>query len=67
MNKYFFRFVLLLKPYNKTNIEYIQKIIKGNNLKVIPQRIGVLEAIYFFPVIPKAEQIIDFIKEKNSA
>lgn len=67
MNKYFFRFVLVLKHYNKTNIDYIQKIIKGNNLKVMPQRIGVRETIYFFPVIPKAEQIIDFIREKNSA
>lgn len=66
MNKYFFRFVLLVKHYAKTNIDYIQKIIKGNNLIVVSPRLEVFETVLLFGH-PKTEQIIDFIREKNSA
>ena len=43
----------------------IQELIKAKNLKVTPQRIVVLEAIYSLQNHPTAEQIIDFIHQKH--
>ena len=39
----------------------IQENLKGKNLKITPQRICVLEAIYTLKNHPTAEQIIDFV------
>ena len=46
------------------DIKHIQVLIKEKDLKVTPQRIGVLEAIYTLRNHPTAEQIIDFIHDK---
>ncbi|HBG81208.1 MAG TPA: transcriptional repressor, partial [Porphyromonadaceae bacterium] len=46
------------------DIKHIQELIKEKDLKVTPQRIGVLEAIYTLRNHPTAEQIIDFIHDK---
>jgi Fur family peroxide stress response transcriptional regulator len=43
----------------------IQELIKAKNLKVTPQRIVVLEAIYSLQNHPTTEQIIDFIHQKH--
>lgn len=47
------------------DIKNIQEVLKEKDLKVTPQRIGVLEAIYTLRNHPTAEQIIDFIHKKN--
>lgn len=47
------------------DIKNIQELLKEKDLKVTPQRIAVLEAIYTLRNHPSAEQIIDFIHEKN--
>lgn len=46
------------------DIKNIQEVLKEKDLKVTPQRIGVLEAIYTLRNHPTAEQIIDFIHHK---
>lgn len=46
------------------DIKHIQELIKEKDLKVTPQRIGVLEAVYTLHNHPTAEQIIDFIHNK---
>lgn len=43
----------------------IQEILKEKDLKVTPQRVAVLEAIYKLRSHPTAEQIIDFIRKKH--
>ncbi len=47
------------------DINNIQEVLKEKDLKVTPQRIGVLEAIYSLRNHPTAEQIIDFIHKKH--
>ncbi|WP_436415335.1 Fur family transcriptional regulator [Petrimonas sp.] len=47
------------------DINNIQELLKEKDLKVTPQRIGVLEAIYSLRNHPTAEQIIDFIHKKH--
>lgn len=46
------------------NIKKFQEILKEKDLKVTPQRIGVLEAIHTLRNHPTAEQIFDFIHKK---
>ena len=46
------------------DIKHIQELLKKKELKVTPQRIGVLEAVYTLHNHPTAEQIIDFIHNK---
>ncbi|MDO5523176.1 MAG: Fur family transcriptional regulator [Bacteroidia bacterium] len=47
------------------DIQDIQEVLKEKGLKVTPQRLGVLEAIYTLRNHPTAEQIIDFIHKKH--
>ncbi len=47
------------------DIKDIQELLKEKDLKVTPQRIGVLEAIHTLRNHPTTEQIIDFIHKKN--
>ncbi|NLX65962.1 MAG: transcriptional repressor [Bacteroidales bacterium] len=45
--------------------ETIREKLKSKGLKITPQRISVLEALYALQDHPTAEQIIDFIHQKN--
>ena len=45
--------------------ETIREKLKSKGLKITPQRISVLEAIYTLQDHPAAEQIIDFVHQKN--
>ncbi|NLY23609.1 MAG: transcriptional repressor [Bacteroidales bacterium] len=47
------------------HIEEIQNKLKASGLKITPQRIAVLEAIYTLQNHPVAEQIIGFVHRKN--
>ncbi|MDO5663811.1 MAG: transcriptional repressor [Bacteroidia bacterium] len=47
------------------DIKSIQELLKEKGLKITPQRIGVLEAIYTLRNHPTAEQIIDFIHKTH--
>jgi Fur family peroxide stress response transcriptional regulator len=48
----------------KTSITEIQNKLSQKGLKVTPQRMSILEAIYTLNNHPTAEQIIDFIRPK---
>jgi len=43
----------------------IREKLKSEGLKITPQRISVLEALYALQDHPVAEQIIDFVRQKN--
>lgn len=52
-----------MKPLNP--IEAIQKELKSRGLKITPQRLNVLEAVYTLKNHPTADQIIEFVHSKN--
>jgi Fur family peroxide stress response transcriptional regulator len=52
-----------VKATNPT--ETIQRELRCRGLKITPQRINVLEAIYTLGNHPTAEQIIEFVHSKN--
>lgn len=50
----------------KMTTEYIRNKLRERALKVTPQRMAILEAIYTLKNHPTAENIIDYIKKKHS-
>jgi len=60
---FLFKYCFNVKTLIHTSI--IQEKLKSKGLKVTPQRSGVLEAVYTLRNHPTAEQIIDFVREKN--
>lgn len=49
----------------KVYAEAIREKLKSKGLKITPQRVSVLEALYALQDHPAAEQIIDFVRQKN--
>lgn len=48
-----------------TNVDKIRNKIAEKGLKVTPQRMSILEAIYILENHPTVEQIIEFIRKKH--
>lgn len=61
--RFLFKYEIIVKPTNP--IEEIQKELKSRGLKITPQRINVLEAVYTLNNHPTADQIIEFVHSKN--
>ncbi|SCD21598.1 Ferric uptake regulator(Fur) [Proteiniphilum saccharofermentans] len=49
----------------EAHTDAIREKLKNKGLKITPQRISVLEALYALQDHPAAEQIIDFVRKKN--